>query len=130
MNIKDKSRGQDLPSVDKDDQSNVSPDHQGLHSRRYVNNPIEKVFALQWQQENDRQHTPLLAWLLGDGTKPSPIDEREASVAATIIQWLGSPVGADFLYTVFKKIEAKCTNHVSPCSCNSCTFLRNVRCND
>ena len=44
--------------------------------------------------------TGILAYLLNDGSqdhRPVEPSERDHAVAATVIQWLGSPVGQGFL---------------------------------
>lgn len=65
----------------------------GLNHYRTRDNPMEKVFADAWAREGER----LLAYLLNHGeTSPWPSD-RDYAVAATVIQWLGSPVGQCFL---------------------------------
>ncbi len=71
----------------------------GLHAYRFRDNPEEKRFANAWETHNLRGHT--LAHLLDErpvqgGRPPDPTD-RDRLVAATIIQWLGSPVGQAFL---------------------------------
>jgi len=72
----------------------------GLWEHRFKDNPEEQRFAEAWNKENSGPfHT--LASLLDpySGTKgrspePSP---RDRLVAATVIQWLGSPVGQGYL---------------------------------
>ena len=56
-------------------------------------NPREVAFADQWDRENDRKGfgRPVLDALIEDWTN------RDAEVAATLIQWLGSNVGFSFL---------------------------------
>lgn len=57
----------------------------------------EKAFAEQWQQE---QNHDLLAYLLGEPNHKGEVSERDAQVAATVIQWLGTHVGQAFLQKV------------------------------
>ena len=69
----------------------------GLHPYRFKENPEERNLARAW----DKIGEDLLAYLLDDrpvqgGRSPKPSD-RDYLVAATVIQWLGSPVGASFL---------------------------------
>jgi hypothetical protein len=72
--------------------------HHGLHTYRFKDNPEEKAFALAWQKEQVRPlATPLLVMLLGNGCEPAVVSDRDHEVAATVIQWLGSPVGQAFL---------------------------------
>ena len=77
--------------------------HDGLQLHRLGTNPMEKAFHDAWLAENpgDRGDA-LLAHLLGDGEKLAEISERDAQVAATVIQWLGSQVGQHFVRTVME----------------------------
>ena len=73
--------------------------HVGKSSNRLhpdADNPREVAFALQWSKYQVEGHT--LAWLLG-----KDFSDRDAEVAATIIQWLGSNVGMCFLEDVIKR---------------------------
>ena len=70
----------------------------GLHPDRFKENPEEKRFAEAWDAQN--QHGSNLAYLLCEGSqvgRPLEPSDREHEVAATVIQWLGSPVGQGFL---------------------------------
>lgn len=74
--------------------------HRGLHTHRFKDNPEEKRFAEAWEKMNKEGHT--LAYLLdpqnGVGRlRPLEISQGEATAAATVIQWLGSPVGQIWL---------------------------------
>jgi hypothetical protein len=72
--------------------------NQGLNAHRFRDNPEEHAFAMAWSVENDAdKNRDLLGWLLGDGTRPAEPSDRDRVVAATAIQWLGSPVGQGFL---------------------------------
>ena len=53
-------------------------------------NPREVAFAKQWSKEQAEGH--ILAHLIG-----KDFSDRDAMVAATVIQWLGSNVGMSFL---------------------------------
>ena len=88
--------------------------YQGLRPYRHKDNPEEKRFAQAWSKENEDGR--LLAHLLDDrhaqgGYPPEPSD-RDHVVAATVIQWLGSPVGQGFLrrlgYELNKCPDDKC----------------------
>ena len=71
----------------------------GLNSHRLEYNPIENAFAEAWEQQNTIGGT--LAYLLsGPENVRSDVSERDEAVAATVIQWLGSPVGQCFLEDV------------------------------
>lgn len=71
----------------------------GLHVHRFKDNPEEMRFAEAWANQND--HGLTLAHLLDPRPMqtclPPEPDNRDHVVAATVIQWLGSPVGQYFL---------------------------------
>lgn len=69
------------------------PKVRGIHAHRYSENPEELRFAKAWDEAD------LLKYLLGDGdgVKRVEVSERDETVAATVIQWLGSSVGESFL---------------------------------
>jgi hypothetical protein len=77
----------------------------GLHVHRLKDNEEEKRFADAWATWN-RDGLSTLAALLDPrpwpkpaylGHEPSPATNRDHVVAATVVQWLGSPVGQSFL---------------------------------
>jgi hypothetical protein len=78
----------------------------GLHAYRLKDNPLEQKFAEAWDKENNRPYsaTNLIDWLMdpGDHSMPEEASERDKVVAATIIQWLGSPVGQSFVEGVLE----------------------------
>jgi hypothetical protein len=69
--------------------------YKGVATHRFDQNPIEKEFAEAWDRQNVVGNT--LEYLMGDGTRRGVVSERDEIVAATVIQWLGSPVGQAFL---------------------------------
>lgn len=69
--------------------------HVGRATHRFKDNPEEKRFAEAWASTNDQGH--VLEYLMGDGARRADIEPRDREVAATVIQWLGSPVGQCFL---------------------------------
>lgn len=75
--------------------------HEGFSRDRLkpeMNNPREVAFAAQWEYENkDAPGGRLMHHLIPDFT------ERDATVAATVIQWLGSNVGTGFLIEVLRR---------------------------
>jgi hypothetical protein len=80
--------------------------HEGKSLHRLSSNPLEKAYHDAWLEHNDQPYGGTLAYLLGDGNRPScDFTERDAEVAATIIQWLGSPVGQRFVEGVLSKHE-------------------------
>lgn len=68
--------------------------HKGIHLHRFKDNPEEERFAEAW--ENFAKHGNL-EYLLGKGDKRAIISDRDSTVSATVVQWLGSPVGQGFL---------------------------------
>lgn len=68
-----------------------------LNEHRLSSNPLEKRFLELWHEQNKFSGT--LEWILSGG----PVNERmtvslrDAQVAATMMQWLGSPIGMAFL---------------------------------
>ena len=80
----------------------VKKEFQGFSHHRYKNNPLEEAFAKVWQEQNDTsvpgKTVSTLAYLLSNEQyRPTEPSERDHLVAATVIQWLGSPVGQNFL---------------------------------
>lgn len=73
--------------------------HAGLQPHRLKDNPEEERFAKAWAEQN--KHGNNLAYLLdsasGGNGRPADASPRDEVVAATVIQWLGSPVGQAFL---------------------------------
>jgi hypothetical protein len=102
-------------------------EHTGLHVNRtfHPSSALEKAFADQWHDENDVTRrwagtTRVLDALmraagtvdknlmspLGDSRPyhfPDGVTQRDATVAATVIQWLGSNVGRSFLEEALKR---------------------------
>jgi DNA-binding transcriptional LysR family regulator len=80
--------------------------HVGRHAHRLAREPREAAFAEEWAQQNTL--VPLrastLAYLLSDDDHfvPEPT-QAQATDAATVIQWLGSPVGWSFLENAVKR---------------------------
>lgn len=72
--------------------------HTGIHEHRLAENPIEARFAKRWREDSTKG---LLEQILQCGDVAS-ISERDETVAATVIQWLGSHVGQSFVKAVMK----------------------------
>lgn len=83
------------------------PIHKGRATYRFKDNPLEKRFADEWSKQNSRTWDGTLGYLMGDGNRPGQIDGRDALVAATVVQWLGSHVGQCFLAEVLSDPQAK-----------------------
>jgi len=73
--------------------------HEGISRHRLEQNPLEKKFAEEW----DKKAPLTLGYLLcGQDRHFHDYTQRDAEVAATIIQWLGSPVGESFVRDVLE----------------------------
>ena len=75
--------------------------HESGKKYRFKDNPMEKKFASAWKEENTvrpgSRRDPMLAMLIGNGIHPAEITDRDAFIAASVVQWFGSPVGRNWL---------------------------------
>jgi hypothetical protein len=86
----------------------------GLHQYRFRDNPLEEKYAKEWEKRNiswitnDLDGKGTLDYLLAkDSNYPAgEVTDRDREVAATVIQWLGSPVGQGFIKDVLEKEKA------------------------
>jgi len=70
----------------------------GYHQNRFKDNPEEELFALAWDNLNRTYHNDTIDYLMSDDNNtPTQATQKEREVAATVIQWLGSPCGKFFL---------------------------------
>lgn len=74
----------------------------GKHSSRLSREPEEYTFALAWERLNPPEEVStergVLAYLLSESQQAvPPVSRNDRTVAATVIQWLGSSVGGGFL---------------------------------
>jgi len=80
--------------------------HEGINKARLEWSDEERAFAKAWKN----QALGTLGYLLcGQDVYQHNYSQRDAEVAATIIQWLGSPVGRNFIDQVredYKKGES------------------------
>jgi len=77
--------------------------NKGLRQHRFKQNPLEWKFAEMWEYLNIKNDgRGVLDYLLAeDINRPcGEKTDRDKMVAATVIQWLGSPVGQNFLEQV------------------------------
>lgn len=86
----------------------VAKKWQGLHPYRLKDNPMEKAFAEAFEVLNKTgpgyAHNSTVDCLLSpDSNKPVPCSERDRTVAATLAQWLGSPVGVSWVMDTLAK---------------------------
>lgn len=83
--------------------------HIGKSTHRLSSNPLEQAYHDAWIEENKEgpcKGAGLLQWLLGENNKPAyGMTDRDALVAATVIQWLGSPVGKGFIEKVQQSVK-------------------------
>lgn len=77
--------------------SNNKSRHRSLNAHRLADNPEERRISAAWARE--QEHGRVLDYILhpGDQHQVSECSGRDAVVAATVIQWLGSSVGQSFL---------------------------------
>ncbi len=87
----------------------INPVHKGINYHRTEGgNVSERVFAEEWERENERTSMRfdhgILEILLAPSNRVRPFDtkierisQRDASVAATVVQWLGTSCGLGFL---------------------------------
>jgi len=67
--------------------------HDGIHKKRLTDGSMEQSFVDVWQRKNEDE--TFLTGVLNEN-----ITERDGVIAATIIQWLGTDVGQEFLNSV------------------------------
>jgi hypothetical protein len=88
----------------------VKKRHRGMHFDRTKKEPLERAFAVAWQELNETsRHSTLEYMFAEDNNRPrdGEVSERDQLVANTVIQWLGSPVGQCFLGRVATKVRRK-----------------------
>lgn len=83
--------------------------HRADKDYRFTDNQLEKVFADKWEALNTRvtMGSCCLEYLMGDGMRPAPITDRDALVAARVVQWLGTHVGECFLAQILSTPQAE-----------------------
>ena len=72
--------------------------HVGMYEKRLKDNPMELAFSEEWKRQQSESNT--LEWLLcldAEGNSIRELNQTEATCAATMMQWLGSPVGFGWL---------------------------------
>ena len=89
-----------------------NPPHNSLQQAR-LNRMPERVYAEEWKKDNERKpwlnsgFTSLELILCPSGKYwcPPPVSERDAEVAASVIQWLGTNCGFHFMLRCEAKIK-------------------------
>jgi hypothetical protein len=79
----------------------------------------EREFLREWRRENNQMTSrgrSALASILSENSNEHAADltQRDATVAATVIQWLGTNCGQSFLYEVDRRIKARKAALVPP----------------
>ncbi len=81
----------------------------GINAQRFSREPLEKLFAEEWDKRNKTRHglRPTLPYLLDPEGQHNPLEpsDEEYILSATIIQWLGSPVGQGFIEDIIQKAK-------------------------
>ncbi len=87
-----------------------NPLHESLQPDR-LNRMPERIYAEEWKKHNERKPwlnsgCTYLEWILCPSGErfPPPVSERDAQVAASVIQWLGTNCGLAFV----QKCEKQC----------------------
>jgi hypothetical protein len=95
----------------------LDPPHISLQPKRLTND-AERIYAERWRKENERRPAinsgfTALEWILcpSDQRVPERATLRDAVVAASIIQWLGTNVGHCFVMEAEKRIEEARVRH-------------------
>jgi hypothetical protein len=89
----------------------IEPVHQGLRTDRLRGGLAERIYAEEWAKKNTRSSwinhgcTALELILTPAGKLPRPVSQRDATIAATVIQWLGTNCGHAFLQETEQRIE-------------------------
>jgi hypothetical protein len=80
--------------------------HRGIRFARTKREPLERAFAVAWQEVQETSPL-LLEHILSNTNTPHVISDNDRLVANTIIQWLGTNVGQCFLSGVGAKVRRK-----------------------
>jgi len=82
----------------------ISIKHEGLWTNRLSREPLEQAFAEEWKRIGPNT-LPYL--LYGQDKSRHALKPKDARIAATIIQWLGSPCGEEFIRDVLKSKSSR-----------------------
>ncbi len=70
--------------------------HKSVNMHRLADNPLEAKLLQRWRKMQGQSHT--LEYIMsGPLNERAHLTERDMEVAATVIQWLGSPAGQYFV---------------------------------
>lgn len=89
----------------------MEPPHESLHPNRLGHDP-ERIYAEQWKKENERRPRinhgfTLIEWILCPSGQryPNRVTHREAQVATSVVQWLGTSCGLGFMRICEKLVD-------------------------
>jgi len=79
--------------------------NRGKNTHRFKDNPLEERYAKAWESINTDRNSTIEYILARDINKPQQgeVSKRDREVAASVIQWLGSPVGNSFVREVLER---------------------------
>ena len=79
-------------------------EHIGFESQRVIfpSGDLERIFAFSWMERN-KDEWCILDRLLSTDEDPRGATQRDATVAATVVQWLGTNVGFGFVRSCLEK---------------------------
>ncbi len=80
----------------------MKPRHTGIGAHRLPREPREKIAAEIWEAVAENT----LPYLLSRTNDRAHVEDREYQIAATVVQWLGSPVGQNFIEQLQAKWKA------------------------
>lgn len=93
----------------------LEPDHHSLQQKRlkkYERVNPERIYTAHWKRSNRRSPSvnrgfTLIEWILCPSGQecPFPVSRRDAAVAASVIQWLGTNCGLGFIRTCEEQID-------------------------
>jgi hypothetical protein len=90
---------------DEAEEDAVAIQHVGYRAERVMwpSRDLERAFAFRWLERNASDLTNLSLLLDGAEDEWRPVTQRDARVAATVIQWLGTNCGFNFLLETLRQ---------------------------
>lgn len=86
----------------------MNENRRGLRTNRFKSNPLEKEFSDAWVKFGILNLDDMLDTRKFQMGRAPEVSERDEIVAATVIQWLGSPVGQNWLRDLgYERKESK-----------------------
>jgi hypothetical protein len=87
-------------------------EHAGMHLYRTEREPFEAIISGLWQDKQD--HHQLLSGIMSKNNMPAHVTQRDATVAATVVQWLMSEGGLSFLRELDESSKGFLTKALKP----------------